>query len=164
MKNNSILSQSKVVNVLCSVVLERDNNYLMVRETKKQFAGLWNFPAGKVEMGENLIDAARREAKEESGYNCEITELVSVHYFYWDKMPGLSIKFNFLGKIISNEKSLISDDISETSWMSAKDIEHLATENKLKSKSTVKLLREIKNSTRYPLSVIDDLSQYSPDN
>jgi 8-oxo-dGTP diphosphatase len=40
---------------------------------RRRSAGFWLLPGGKVEPGERIIDAARREAAEESG--CEPGEL-----------------------------------------------------------------------------------------
>ncbi len=44
-----------------------------VRQERGPYAGFWLLPGGKVEFGEPVIDAARREAAEESG--CEVGEL-----------------------------------------------------------------------------------------
>jgi len=111
----SILEKTKFVNIVVSVAVKKGQKYLLVKEAKKKIAGLWNFPAGKVEFGEGLFEAARREAKEETGYDCEINGLTGVYFFYWDDMPGLTVRFNFLGKIDSDKQETLADDISETS-------------------------------------------------
>ena len=49
-------------------VVENDKNEIML--VKQRNRGVWVFPGGQVENGENLIDALTREAREES--NCEI--------------------------------------------------------------------------------------------
>jgi 8-oxo-dGTP diphosphatase len=38
-----------------------------VRQQRGPYAGFWLLPGGKVEFGESIIEAARREAAEESG-------------------------------------------------------------------------------------------------
>lgn len=45
-----------------------------VRQERGPYAGWWLLPGGKVEFGEPVAEAARREAVEESG--CEVGELV----------------------------------------------------------------------------------------
>ncbi|WP_433177346.1 NUDIX hydrolase [Actinoallomurus sp. CA-150999] len=44
-----------------------------VRQEHGPYAGFWLLPGGKVEFGEPIVEAARREAVEESG--CHVTDL-----------------------------------------------------------------------------------------
>lgn len=53
------------------VVLNERQEVLMV---KHNHAG-WVFPGGQVEVGENVIDAVRREVMEETGVDIEVGEL-----------------------------------------------------------------------------------------
>lgn len=150
----SILKKTQIVNILCSVVVEKEGKYLIVREAKEAIAGLWNFPSGKVEFGEDLIAAAQRETLEETGYKCAITDLMSMHYFYWDDRPGLTVRFNFWGKIKNENKSALALDVLESKWADIAEIEKLAGQDMLRSKSTHKQLLEIKAGKRFPLSMI----------
>ena len=58
-----------------STVVVKDGKLLVVQEGKDNYGqlGTWNFPAGHVELGEGLVEAAVREAKEESGYKLQLT-------------------------------------------------------------------------------------------
>lgn len=44
----------------------------------KNERGTWEFPGGSVEFGEKLVDAIRREFREEYGMVIDVTELLSV--------------------------------------------------------------------------------------
>jgi A/G-specific adenine glycosylase len=65
-------------------VIERDGRYLLQqRGDKGLLAGLWEFPGGKVEPGEGLTAALRREAREELGVAVEqIRRLTTVRHAY----------------------------------------------------------------------------------
>ena len=60
-----------------SVVTDKKNRVLLVKygESKRGsfYYGKWLLPAGVLEFGENLEDAARREVKEKTGLDIRIT-------------------------------------------------------------------------------------------
>ena len=153
----SILEKTNFVNIVVSIAINKDNKYLLVKEAKKEILGLWNFPAGKVEFGEDLITAAKREAKEETGYTCKITGLSGVNFFYWDDMPGLTIRFNFLGKITSFKQKALANDISETSWFDMREIEKMDKNNQLRSMATIKQYKDLKKGNNYPINIISKI-------
>jgi 8-oxo-dGTP diphosphatase len=52
----------------CIVVYNQDRNKLLFcKRTKDPYNGLYNFLGGKIEFGEDRLEAAYRELKEESG-------------------------------------------------------------------------------------------------
>ena len=56
------------------IVLNEKNEILMV---KTHNAG-WVFPGGQVEVGENVIDAVKREVMEETGVDIEVGEVFCI--------------------------------------------------------------------------------------
>ncbi|KAK0423909.1 hypothetical protein QR680_008400 [Steinernema hermaphroditum] len=69
--------------IACGVVLREaecggDFDVLLVQEAKKSCRGKWYLPAGRVEPGETIEHAVRRELREESGFTCSADELICV--------------------------------------------------------------------------------------
>ena len=61
---------------VCLVTTNPDARVLLIRTTK---AG-WELPGGRVEPGEDLLEAARREAVEESGCSVEVGRLTGLYF------------------------------------------------------------------------------------
>lgn len=56
------------VDVAVGVLIDVDGCFLLTsRPEGKVYAGFWEFPGGKVEQGESVVDALRRELDEELG-------------------------------------------------------------------------------------------------
>ncbi len=109
------------VGVVVGVVVRRDGKFLLVQEKSPKIYGLWNFPAGHVDVGESLEQAAIREAKEESGYNVEIIkELAIFHAQSTDP-----IKHAFEGKIVGGELKFPEDEILDAKWFALNEIKQM---------------------------------------
>jgi len=61
------------ISVVAAVIRRDDCVLLCQRPRNKRHGGLWEFPGGKLQIGETLIDALRRELREEL-----LVEVVSV--------------------------------------------------------------------------------------
>jgi 8-oxo-dGTP diphosphatase len=63
---------SDIVEVAAAVITRQDGAFLLARRPKgKPYAGYWEFPGGKVNPGEPLLHALRRELLEELGIYVE---------------------------------------------------------------------------------------------
>jgi len=63
-----MLDHSKVVDVAAAVIERPDGSFLLAqRPPGKAYAGYWEFPGGKVEPGEPVAEALKRELHEELG-------------------------------------------------------------------------------------------------
>lgn len=63
---------------VAAVIWNDAGQVLLIRRTKEPRRGQWSLPGGKVEPGETLEDAVRREAREETGLEIEIMGLAGV--------------------------------------------------------------------------------------
>lgn len=60
------------------VVIWRGDRVLLVRRANPPRQGEWSLPGGAQELGETVFEAARREVREETGLEVEITGLITV--------------------------------------------------------------------------------------
>lgn len=62
-----------------AVVVVQDEHVLLGRRSpRSHLGGRWAFPAGFIEFDEDFLSAARREAKEETGLDVEVTGILNV--------------------------------------------------------------------------------------
>src|SRR6185503_16888419 len=76
---------SAAIPVVVCFVIERDRHVLLLRRNawKDEAPGQWE--TGSVEPGESLADAARREAREETGLEVEVLGELGAHRFLRDE-------------------------------------------------------------------------------
>jgi 8-oxo-dGTP diphosphatase len=61
-----------VTEVAVGVLLQSDGSFLLTsRPVGKPYEGYWEFPGGKLEAGETVMQALRRELKEELGIEAQ---------------------------------------------------------------------------------------------
>jgi 8-oxo-dGTP diphosphatase len=93
----------------------------LIQERKPSAFGLWNLPAGRVDVGESLEEAAIREAKEESGYTVKLTEQVAL--FHENAQAG--VKHIYKGEIIGGDLKIPDDEIMDAKWYTFEEIESM---------------------------------------
>ena len=82
-----------VVHVAVGVIVDSAHNVLITRRSQGAHqGGLWEFPGGKVEVGESLVAALTRELQEELGISIgRISALLEIHHDYGDKQVLLDV-------------------------------------------------------------------------
>ena len=78
--------------------------------------GTWTMPGGKVEFGETLIDACKREVLEETGMRVNKLKLISVADDIIEDAHFITI--GFLSDDFEGEPTVLEDDIVEWRWFS----------------------------------------------
>ncbi|RJS89271.1 hypothetical protein DRO56_02845 [Candidatus Bathyarchaeota archaeon] len=60
------------------ILIKHGEKYLLIRRAAEPDRGLWTIPGGLVEVGERVREAAVREAREETGLEVEVREVLDV--------------------------------------------------------------------------------------
>lgn len=117
---------------ISGVVLRNDEGqFLLVQEGKPSAYGLWNLPAGHVDPGETLFDAAVREAREETGYEVRIVSETPLIDFYDAKIER---HFHvYRAEIVGGELVVDGTEILGVQWLSFQDVQALNDAGKLRA-------------------------------
>ncbi|BCW62603.1 DNA mismatch repair protein MutT [Arthrobacter sp. StoSoilB22] len=105
--------------------LEAPTRLLAARRTAPpQFAGMWEFPGGKVETGETAEDALHRELAEELGVQVNLgPELESGNIVGWTLNERAAMRVWFAELTAGEPRPL--EDHDELRWVSLADSDQL---------------------------------------
>ena len=105
-----------MIDVACAIILRPDGTVLAARRgPTMRLPGLWEFPGGKIEVGESSGEALAREIDEELGVGIHLLrELAPVEHHY----PDFSIRLHpWICEITSGELRPVEH--SEIRWLDA---------------------------------------------
>lgn len=72
-------TQRPVTEVAAGILLDTEGRYLLgQRPEGKPYAGYWEVPGGKIEKGETIFEALKRELQEELGIDIQSSEELTV--------------------------------------------------------------------------------------
>ena len=120
-------SNRPITEVAAGILLDAEGRYLLGRRPEgKPYAGYWEVPGGKIESGESVFAALKRELREELGVDIESSEeLVVLEHDYphayvrlhvsiirkWSGVPegceGQLLSWQILGDAIPTVKPLL---------------------------------------------------------
>lgn len=105
-----------------AVLIARDGQVLLGRRGPgTREPGRWSFPAGFVERGEVVEEAARREAREESGLDVALGPLLALLSY-----DGETVVVAVYPAISWTGEPVAGDDLTEVGWFPADDLPDLA--------------------------------------
>tara|TARA_Y100000780_G_scaffold203113_1_gene196689 strand:- start:10531 stop:10914 length:384 start_codon:yes stop_codon:yes gene_type:complete len=82
----------KVVNVAVGVIARGDEIFITLRPDNVHQGGKWEFPGGKVEASETVLQALKRELAEEVGISVDHSEpVIVITHDYGDKQVKLDV-------------------------------------------------------------------------
>ncbi|MEB5476040.1 NUDIX hydrolase [Acinetobacter sp. ESL0695] len=142
--------------VTVATVIKESDRYLFVEEHSEGFVHtVYNQPAGHVECGETLIDAAIRETFEETGHTVEIDHLIGIYTYRPPMAPHKTFfRFCFAAHIVKTAIDPVLDkDIVNTTWFSLDELDESA---RARSPLVNQAIKDFEAGKKYPLSIIHE--------
>jgi len=108
-------------------LIERDSKILVLK-TETENDSFWVLPGGRVEYGEEPLEALQREIQEEISADAEINDPIGMYYFYiGEKGKGNQVVLTAFEADIADQEIDISsnpanENITEYSWMKPEEL------------------------------------------
>ena len=119
------------------MAVDDDNRVMLVRQYRlpaNQF--LWELPAGKIDEGENVLQAAKRELIEETGLRAKKWKKL-VSFFPSPGYVEEKMTIFLATELTHGESQPMEDERIETKWFSKKEIRKLLESNKILDAKTM---------------------------
>ncbi len=137
----------------CTVatVVERQQRYLLVLEERNGCL-LYNQPAGHLEAGESLIEAAQRETLEETAWNVQIKSYLGVSLYRAPSNGITYVRHSFAARAMGfNPELSLDQGIVEAVWLSIDEIDRI--KDQLASPLVYRDILQFRANKLYPLEM-----------
>jgi len=142
-------------NVTVAAVVEQDGKFLLVEEETNEGV-MFNQPAGHLEEGETLLEAAVREVQEETAYQFQPEALLGVYHWKHPRKDITYLRFAFIGKVDGHDADQPLDEgILRAVWMTPEEIR--AAADRHRSPQVLTCIEHYLAGQRFPLSVLTHL-------
>ena len=148
--------------VVVGCLIEKDGKFLLVQEGLGSQKGLWNQPAGWLDLGEPMAAGAKREAEEETGLRLELTGFLSVYSLLRPREGKTNhcIKFIFTAKPLSENITLDHEEILDARWLNLQEIIDL--DATLRDKDIIQEIKDYQAGKRSSLGDVETFTNAMP--
>lgn len=112
-----------IITSVVAVILDDMERVLLTRRSIPPFQDLWVMPGGKIDLGESILDALRREVREEVGLEVEVDDLIDV---FEHVTPGEEnyhfVIIYYLCRPLWCEISYNEQEVAEAAWVQGSDL------------------------------------------
>jgi 8-oxo-dGTP diphosphatase len=137
----------------CNVIVDVHGRYLLVQETKASARQRFNFPAGKLEIGETLTEAAAREAREEAGVDVDVVDLIGIYQCPRTSEGSAVVNFVF-SSVITGGSPTSSEAHPVARFFSHEEIESMAAEGLLRGTHIILSIADHRAGRRLPRDAV----------
>lgn len=113
-----------------SAAIFRDGRVLIIRRAQPPAHGLYTLPGGVVELGETLVEAVKREIREETNLEIEPHGLAGYRQVIARDSSGRIerhfVILPFAARWLAGEIAL-NDELAEAQWLAADELSRLKT-------------------------------------
>lgn len=143
-------------------ILEKDGKILLIQEGSmlKEDAGKWNHPAGWIDVGDNPINTAIKEVKEETGLDFTPTALLGVYSLVREDLRAVrggqtphAIKLLFKGTFTGEPRIVTPDEIKAIKWWSPGEIDAMPP-HELRDLDIKQAVKDYFAGAQYPLELV----------
>jgi ADP-ribose pyrophosphatase YjhB (NUDIX family) len=116
-------------------VIVEDGKAIIIKRANDPYKGQWSIPGGRVELGEPLADAVRREMREETGLDIEVGPVIEVfERIQWDdgftRAPDAAprrVRYHFviIDYLCRSTGGVLraGDDADDAVWVTSEELE-----------------------------------------
>ncbi|HJU38908.1 MAG TPA: NUDIX hydrolase, partial [Tahibacter sp.] len=138
--------------VTVATIVTDGGRFLLVEEDIRG-RRLVNQPAGHLEPGESLIDAARRETLEETGWDVRLDHLVAVQQWVHPQFDRHFVRFTFAATpLVHHADRPLDDGICNVLWLTRGEI--AAASDRLRSPLILSSIDAWLGGQRLPLAAL----------
>jgi 8-oxo-dGTP diphosphatase len=112
----------RTVVVAAGVLIEGGRVLLTQRKAGGHLAGMWEFPGGKVETGEDPREALRRELREELGIETTVGEVVDVAFHRYEDAEKAVLLLFFEATRTAGSPEPRAVDVAAFEWAAADNL------------------------------------------
>jgi 8-oxo-dGTP pyrophosphatase MutT (NUDIX family) len=138
--------------VTVATVVEQQGRFLLVRE-RPDNREVYNQPAGHLEQGETLEEAARRETLEETGWRVHLTGFLGVGLYRAPVNDVTYVRHTFIAEPVTHHPELPLDEgILAAEWLNYAEI--LERRAQLRGPMVLAAVDDFLAGRHYPLEIL----------
>ena len=150
--SSKVTKEESTVSGDCNLQMRlQDGKYLLVQENHGKVKGKWNYPSGRLETGELLMEGAKREIREECGFEVELTGICQIGTHRFPTEPFAMVVFTT--RVTGGEVVIDQIEISDAKWFSYEEL--LEMKDSLRNSDRIlNAIDHVRNGVIAPMELI----------